>query len=120
MNSIEYERFVQRAVQALVDADLGPDSDVQVRHDISYPGRSGCVHQIDVYWEVTLGQRTFGVAVECKNLTDTVEIGRVRDFYGVLADTGLNGVMVTTKGYQRGARMFADYYKIDIFVMREE
>ncbi len=44
----DFERFTQRVYQKLVNNDVLKPTIVQ--HDIKIKGRSGCEHQIDVYW----------------------------------------------------------------------
>ena len=59
------------------------------------------------------------VAIECKNYSYGVSIGKVRDFYGVISDLeDVKGIMVTTVGYQKGAKKFADYYGISLKELR--
>ncbi|MBO7588198.1 MAG: restriction endonuclease [Bacteroidaceae bacterium] len=59
------------------------------------------------------------VAIECKNYSYGVSIGKVRDFYGVISDLGnVKGIMVTTVGYQKGAQQFADFYGISLKELR--
>lgn len=114
----EYEKFVQSVYQALLAAE-GVDT-VDVRHNISLHGNSGCEHQIDVYWEFRLAGQLYRTAIECKSYNDSVTVGRVRDFYGVLVDVpGLLGVFATRLGYQRGAKLFADHYGISLKEVRE-
>ena len=80
---------------------------------------SGCAHQIDIYWEFKMAGRTFQTAIECKAYDRAVTIGRVRDFYGVLADIpGLQGIMVSLIGFQSGAKQYADHYGIDLKEVR--
>ncbi len=59
------------------------------------------------------------VAIECKNYSFGVSIGKVRDFYGVISDLeNVKGIMVTTVGYQKGAKQFADFYGISLKELR--
>ena len=51
----EYEHFVQAIYETLLKAD-GVES-IAVRHDVKLPGKSGCDHQIDVYWEFKVAGR---------------------------------------------------------------
>lgn len=47
-------------------------------------------------------------------------IGRVRDFYGVLADVpGLQGIFVSPFGFQSGAKQYAEHYGIALKEIRE-
>lgn len=113
----EYEQFVQAVYQALVNADDVDTIDVQ--HNIKLRGKSGCDHQIDVYWEFKLAGQTYRTAIECKAFNTRVSIGRIRDFYGVVLDVpNLNGIFVTLVGFQSGARKYADHYGITLKELR--
>lgn len=114
----EYEKFVQSVYQALLVAE-GVDT-VDVCHNINLKGNSGCEHQIDIYWEFRLAGQLYRTAIECKSFNKSVNVGRVRDFYGVLVDVpGLIGVFATQIGYQGGAKLFADHYGISLKEVRE-
>lgn len=107
----EYEKFVQGIYQALLEAE--ELQNVSVVHNIEIAGRSGCKHQIDVYWEYEIVGDVHRVAIECKNYKNKVKVGKIRDFFGVVYDIGnINGILVTKRGYERGAIQFADYYNI--------
>ncbi|MDQ3649384.1 MAG: restriction endonuclease [Acidobacteriota bacterium] len=115
--SIEYEKLVQDIYQALHKVE-GLDT-MNVFHNVKIEGRSGCKHQIDVYWEVEIVGELYRVAIECKNYKDKVEVGRVRDFFGVLHDIrNIKGILVTKIGYESGALKFADYYGISLKEVR--
>lgn len=93
---------------------------VTVEHDVKVLGRSGQLHQIDVYWEFKLAGVTHRVAVECKEYSNTVSVGKVRDFYGALEDIGnIHGVFVTTQGYQSSAITYAEHKNISLKVISE-
>jgi hypothetical protein len=114
----EYERFVQAIYQALVNAE--GVQNVDVKHNIELRGNSGCDHQIDVYWEFRMAGQLYRTAIECKAFNNSVPVGRVRDFYGVLVDVpGLIGVFATLVGYQSGAKLFARHYGISLKELRE-
>ena len=109
----EYEKLVQAIYQTLHDAE--GIRTVDVKHNVKIEGKSGCKHQIDVYWEFEMMGETHRVAIECKNYRDPLEIGKVRDFFGVLYDIGhINGILVTRSGYDSGGIKFADYYNINL------
>jgi len=117
MSGSEYERLTRDVYDALLRSE-GIDT-VVVRHDTDIVGRSGCAHQIDVYWEFRLGGVLFRTAIECKRYASPVEIGRVRDFYAALSDIGnIQGIVVTTVGYQSGAKKFAEFYGINLLELR--
>lgn len=94
-------------------------SNINIQHNVLLKGKSGQEHQVDVYWEFKIADQNYKVAIECKNYTHKISIGKVRDFFGVLYDIGnIQGIMVTKKGYQLGAKVFAKYYGIDLKEIR--
>lgn len=114
----EFERFTQRIYQKLVNNDVLKPTKVQ--HNVKLKGKSGCEHQIDVYWEYEIAGNMHRVAIECKNYDALVPVGKVRDFQGVLSDlNNVNGIMVSRKGYQDGAKKFAAEYGIFLKVVRQ-
>ena len=113
----DFELFTQRVYQKLVNNDVLKPTTVQ--HDVKLKGKSGCEHQVDVYWEYEIAGNMHRVAIECKNYDSQVPIGKVRDFFGVLQDlNNVRGIMVSSKGYQEGAKKFADYYGISLKALR--
>lgn len=113
----EYEKFAQEIYQGLVEADVVKIIDV--KHNVKLIGKSGQAHQIDVYWEYEIAGVKHKVAIECKNYSNTVPVGKVRDFYGVLADlNNVAGIMVTKVGYQKGAKDYASHYGISLKELR--
>jgi len=113
----EYEIFVREIYETLLNAD-GIEN-ISVLHNIDLKGKSGCSHQIDVYWEFKLAGQTYKTAIECKAFNTSVPIGRIRDFYGVLIDTpNLNGIFVTLVGYQSGAKAYAEHYGVTLKELR--
>lgn len=116
--NIEYEKFTQEIYQELVNADVVKA--IRVQHNVKLKGKSGQEHQIDVYWEYEIAGIRHRVAIECKNYNRKVEIGKVRDFYGVLSDlNNVAGIMVTKVGYQKGAKEYASTYGITLKELRE-
>lgn len=112
----EYEKFTQGIYQDLLKKD---GLTTEVKHDIKLQGKSS-KHQIDVYWEYNFAGINHKVAIECKNYNKQLSIGIIRNFYGVLKDIGnVNGIIVTKIGYQKGAKEFAEYYGINLIVLRE-
>ncbi|MEY4893969.1 MAG: hypothetical protein RL751_779, partial [Bacteroidota bacterium] len=91
---VGYEKFAQSIYQTLLDnEDIKP---TKVQHNVDLLGRSGCKHQIDVYWEYEIAGIVHRVAIECKNYnTSNISIGRVRDFFAALTDIGnISGIFV--------------------------
>lgn len=116
--NIQYELLAKELYEILHRAEGINTIDIQ--HNVKVRGKSGCEHQIDVYWEFEMVGQKHRIAIECKNYTHDIQIGRIRDFFGVVYDIGsINGIFVTKKGYQSGAKSFADYYGISLKEMRE-
>ncbi|EJL6325643.1 hypothetical protein CGT77_18075 [Vibrio cholerae] len=115
--NVEYEKLAQEIYQAINDQhEL---QNVEVKHNVKIQGKSGCEHQIDVFWEFFLMGELHRVAIECKNYNNDVSIGKIRDFFSVLHDIGnIKGIFVTKKSYQKGAKQFAEYYGISLKEMR--
>lgn len=114
----EFELFVKAIYEEILEQ--GDIENVKVEHDVKVIGKSGQPHQIDVYWEFKQAGVAHRVAVECKEYKSTVSVGKVRDFYGALEDIGnINGIFVTTQGYQKGAITFAEYKGISLKTVKE-
>lgn len=112
----EYEKLGQDIYQTLHTSEFNT---IKIEHNKKVAGKSGCHHQIDVYWEFQMVGETHRVAIECKNYSSEVEIGRIRDFFGVIYDIGnVKGILVTKVGCQSGAKQFADYYGISLKEIR--
>lgn len=117
MTPTDYEKFVQSIYQSI--NKQGQLQNIEVLHNVKLKGKSGCNHQIDIYWEfINMGVK-HKVAIECKHYKNKVSIGRVRDFFGVLEDIGnISGIFVTTSGYQSGAKSYAKEKNINLKEIR--
>lgn len=109
-----YELLTQQVYQTLLNYEW-PGKNICVQHDIKLTGSSGQEHQIDVYWEYDLAGVKSKVAIECKDYSKPLEIGKVRDFYGVLADLkDVKGIMIASNGFQKGAKDYAKSWGINL------
>ena len=114
----EYEQFPRKVFAGL--SSQKRVKTIKLQHNVKLLGKSDTHHQIDVYWEYEKDGQLHKVAIECKNYTNKVSIGKVRDFYGVLADIeGLQGIMITKAGYQSGAKKYALSKGIHLKELRE-
>lgn len=102
----EYEQFTRKVFAGL--SSQKRVKTIKLQHNVKLLGNSGTRHQIDVYWEYEKDGQIHKVAIECKNYSKNVPIGKVRDFYGVIDDIDdLQGIMITRKGFQDGAKKYA-------------
>lgn len=107
----QYERFAQHICMKLLNYTLLKP--IAVSHNVKLQGKSGCKHQIDVYWEYEHEGKLHRVAIECKNYNSMVPIGKVRDFWGVINDLdNVSGIMISRIGFQSGAIQYGNYYGI--------
>lgn len=110
----KYELLTQEVYQILLNVDW-PGKNISVQHDMKLAGSSGLKHQIDVYWEYEFAGIKNKVAIECKDYSKPLAIGKVRDFYGVLEDLkDVKGIIVAANGFQKGAKDFAKAYGINL------
>jgi hypothetical protein len=117
-DAIEYEQLTQSIYESILRREGA--GDIPVCHNRPFRGRSGVEHQIDVSWKFTLGTVEHTVIIECKNYSTTINLEKVRNFFAVLHDVGnCRGIMVTRKGFQSGAAAFANFYGIDLKLLKE-
>lgn len=91
------------------------DDGIQVQRNVKLKGKSGAIHQVDVYYEFTRAGLVHKVAFECKDHGRPVEKGRVSEFALKVIDLyDTKGVMISSRGYQDGAERVAQQYNIDL------
>lgn len=113
----EYELFTREVYEQLAEATKLSAS--KVRHNEKLEGVSGQKHQIDVYWEYENDGKSQRVAIECKNYKRRISKEKVCAFKGVLDDLdGVNGIMVSKVGFQKGAKLYAQQYNISLKELR--
>ena len=113
----EYEQFTRKVFAGL--SSQKRVKTIKLQHNVKLLGNSGTRHQIDVYWEYEKDGQLHKVAIECKNYSKNVPIGKVRDFYGVIDDIeDLQGIMITRKGFQDGAKRYAASKNIHLKELR--
>lgn len=118
----EYERLVERFVARLV-----PSAGVVtegIERDVLVKGRS-TTNQIDVVWDLTdAAGEPRRIVFEARSYGRAVDQGRLHAFRSVVDDIQdpgrpVTGVMVTTTGYQRGARAVAETYGLVVLELRQ-
>jgi hypothetical protein len=116
--SIDYELLTKQIYEDILK--LGGPEPIDVLHDRSITGRSGVGHQVDVHWKFKQAGIFHTVLIECKNYATPVTLERIRSFYAVLHDIGnCKGLMVTRTGFQSGVAKFAEFYGIDLKLLRK-
>ncbi|MFK4784831.1 restriction endonuclease [Fusobacterium sp. MFO224] len=113
----EYEILTKEIYEALLEKE-GYSNIINVQHNINIKGKSGCQHQIDVYFEYEIAGITQKIAIECKNYQSRVPIGKIRDFNSVLNDIDASGIFVAREGFQAGAKEYAEYCGIKLREIR--
>lgn len=115
--STEYELFTREVYRQL--SAYHHTCFTKVQHNIKLKGRSGCEHQIDVYWEYKKDGIEHRVAIECKNYNKRVSKDKVSAFHGILFDLDdVEGIMVSKQGFQKGAKQYAEHYGISLKELR--
>lgn len=121
LDSAEYERLVENLVGQLA-LRAGVRSERIVR-DVHVPGRS-TTNQIDVLWDFMDAQgQPHRVVFEARSYRKRVDQGKLHAFRSVVDDIQdaarpVTGVMVTTIGYQRGAKAIASTYGLVVLELR--
>jgi hypothetical protein len=115
-SSVWYEQFVRDIHQSLMNQDSIVT--IRVEHNVKIIGRSGASHQIDVFWQFEVAGQRYQTCVECKEYNSKVKKSHVAAFAAILADIGnVNGIFVTTEGYQQGAKQFATDRHIRLLIL---
>lgn len=117
-SSVVYEKFVQEIYQALLDQDTTINN-ITVQHNVKVLGKSGAEHQIDVYWEFEIAGIVYKTCIECRKYKSSIKKSQVAAFAKTVEDIGnANGIMVTTAGYQSGAKILAQHERIRLLLVK--
>lgn len=88
----------------------------EVEQNVKIEGKSGGIHEIDVWARKWDGITDFILAVECKAWATPIEKDVVSKLSMVLADTGINkGIIVALHGWRSGAETAARQEKIELW-----
>jgi hypothetical protein len=103
--------------------DAAPFPTLRLERNVVLQGKASS-NQIDVLWQFQDGTRTRMVLFECRAYASSLKQSAIHAWRGVLDDvssvTGpCEGAMVTSTGYQRGARAVAETYGILILELRQ-
>ena len=116
----DYEAFIKEIVRLFNKNTFEGVETQRVERNAVLTGNSNAKHQIDILWVYKKDGKTHRTAIECKCHSKPICKGIVTSFYGVIADLpNVNGVIVTTSGYQAGAQRYALFYGIKLFVVNK-
>jgi hypothetical protein len=116
---IPYEIAIQGIFQEILDRESART--IKVEHDVQVQGRSAC-HQIDVLWSFTVAGINHLTIVQARDWNQAIKQESAFAFRQVLDDIPgqPRGVIVTRRGFQRGAIKFAKDHGIKLFILRQE
>ena len=117
---LEYEVLVQSIFQEIHNQDSARN--IIVERDVKFKGKSGTSHQVDVFWEFEIAGVRYLTIVQCKDWNSTVKQEQIFSLKTVLEDLPKQprGIIVTKKGFQKGAKEFAKHHGIELFELKEE
>lgn len=101
-------------------AHLHEDGEVTVSHNQTLTGKSGATRQIDVVVEHQKGPHKYLTLIECKYWKESVKREQIDVLHASMLDLNASkGVFFTTKGFQQGAKKYADAKGITLYKVRE-
>ncbi|WBA18835.1 restriction endonuclease [Salinivibrio kushneri] len=116
--SAAYEKLAQKIYGEILE--LQGVENIDVRHNVKIKGKSGVEHQIDVFWEYKYAGIVHRVLIECKHYGHAVSLLHVRNLHGLTTDIpNSTGIIVTTIGFQSGAKEYADFYEMGLKLIRK-
>jgi len=116
--SADYEKLAQKIYGEILA--LQGVENIDVRHNVKIKGKSGVEHQIDVFWEYKYAGIVHRVLIECKQYGHAVSLLHVRNLHGLTTDIpNSTGIIVTTIGFQSGAKEYADFYEMGLKLIRK-
>lgn len=118
----EYEEFVQRLQQALLDSEpLMNQKNVEIERNKKIVDNNGIKREFDLYWEYELAGVIYKTIIECKDYSSSISLEKIDALIGKIRDIpDLKPIFATRIGYQKGAERKAQKNKIDLLIVREQ
>lgn len=118
----EYEIFVQRLQQALLDSEvLLNQKNIEIERNKKIIDNCDIKREFDLYWEYELAGVTYKTVIECKDYASPVSVEKIDALIGKIRDIpDLKPIFATKTGYQSGAEKKASKNKIDLLIVREQ
>lgn len=116
-----YEKLTQKLYQQIVDLDTNGYEKIEVKHNVKIKGKSGLEHQIDVFWDFTLGSVHYSTIIEVKDWKNKVKKADLMAFTEKIKDIpGFpTGIYVSRSGFQSGALEWAQVHGIKLVTISE-
>lgn len=97
------------------------NKNINIENKYDIVGKSGTTHNIDVYYQFELNGIIHRVIFECKNWKSKVSKDKVLTLKAIIDDIPNSvGVMVAPKGFQSGAKTFAEHHSIELISGNEQ
>lgn len=121
-NGSEYEQFVQKLQQALLDSEqFFQQHNIIIERNKKLVDSAGIEREFDLYWEYELAGVTYKTIIECKDYASRVSIEKIDALIGKLHDLpDIKPIFATKTGYQSGAETKAKQNKIELLIVREQ
>ncbi len=103
MSKVQKGTKFEKTVEKVINYIYSKYETVSVKHNVLIDGPDGD-RQIDVLITVTIEDLIFEIAVECKDYTGRLSIGKIDEFVSKLEDIkAAKGIMISTNGFSTGS-----------------
>jgi len=114
MNFEDFELLAKRHLEKLLRNDLR--GKVKIEHRKKFISAAGNSYEVDLSYYFEIGNAKYLTLVECKQWNSKVTREKIGHFKSVLDELKANkGIVITTKGFQKGAIEFAKTNGIGLF-----
>ena len=121
-NGKEYEQFVSRLQQALIDSEeFLKQKNITIETNKKIKDSNGQNREFDVYWEFELSGINYKNVIECKDYKNAVSLEKIDAFIGKLTDfPNFMPIYATKTGYQSGVKAKAEKHKVNLLIVRNQ
>ncbi|GAA0893634.1 hypothetical protein GCM10009122_33130 [Fulvivirga kasyanovii] len=114
MNFEDFELLAKKHLEKLLRNDLR--GKVKIEHRKKLISEAGNRYEIDLSYDFEIGNAHYLTLVECKQWNSNVTREKIGHFKSVLVELKAHkGIVITTKGFQKGAIEFAKTNGIGLF-----
>lgn len=121
-NGRNYENFVQKIQQALINSEeYLKQKNISIQQNIKLIDNCGIEREFDIYWEYELAGIIYKTVIECKDYQSKISVDKIDALIGKVKDIpDIKAVFATKTGYQSGAEQKAKHNKIELLIVREQ